>query len=121
MRFFLRIALVLALFFPGFTRAAESVTDAEIQYLLNYVRTAELVFIRNGKQHTPEEAYRHMLRKYGHFKKKIDSAESFIEYSATKSTMSGKKYVIRLPDGNEEFAQDYLLDELSRFREQAGS
>jgi hypothetical protein len=95
---------------------AEVDTQTEIQYLLNYVRGSDFVFIRNGKEHEPEEAYKHMKRKGDYYAKKIDSAEEFIEYSATKSTISGKKYTIRLNSGEEVVAQDYLLGVLADYR-----
>jgi len=93
--------------------------EGEIDHLLNYVRTSDLVFVRNGREHNPQDAYEHMKRKYDHFRKKIDSAESFIEYSASKSTMSSKRYTIRLPDGRVVYSQDYLLNELERYRQES--
>ena len=42
--------------------------------------------------------------------------EAFIKYSATKSTMSGKYYTVKCPDGKEIRSQDWLLEELAVFR-----
>lgn len=90
--------------------------DATIAHLLEYVRTADVVFIRNGKEHSAEDAEKHIEKKYNHYKKKIKTPEDFIEKSATKSMMSGKKYQIKLKDGTVITSQDWLLAELKRYR-----
>ena len=94
----------------------DAALDAEVDYLLEHVRTSDFVFIRNGKEHSPEEAAEHMQRKYDYFSKRVRTAEEFIEYSATKSTMSGRKYTIRLADGTVVIAQEYLLGVLEEYR-----
>ncbi len=91
-------------------------TEQEIAFLLEHVRTSELVFIRNGKDHDAEAAYDHMMAKFNHFDRKIDSAETFIEYSASRSLLSGRAYRIRLPDGSEPEAGTYLMDQLNQYR-----
>ena len=95
-------------------------TDAEIDFLLEHVRTSQLVFIRNGKQHDAAEAHEHMMTKYRHFDRKIDSSEAFIEYSATRSLISGRPYRIRLPGGREMDAAPYLLEQLAEYRASRG-
>ena len=96
--------------------AVDGPTQVEIDHLLDHVRTSDLVFIRNGKEHDPEEAHRHMERKYRHFEDEVETAEQFIEHSATQSLISGKLYTIRLADGEEVVARDYLLGVLADFR-----
>jgi hypothetical protein len=90
--------------------------DATIAHLLEYVRTADVIFIRNGKEHSAEDATEHIEKKYNHYKKKIKTPEDFIEKSATKSMMSGKPYQIRLKDGTVITCKDWLLSELQRYR-----
>ena len=74
--------------------------------------------MRNGREHDSAEAVEHIRRKYRHFDDEIDSAESFIEYSATRSTMSGKPYSIRCPGEAEQPSASWLLEELARYRRQ---
>ncbi len=50
-----------------------------IQYLLDFVKTSECIFIRNDKEHNAVEAAAHMQRKYEHFKDKIKTPEGFIK------------------------------------------
>ena len=90
--------------------------EATIAHLLEYVRTADVVFIRNGKEHSAEDAADHIEKKYNHYKKKIKTPEDFIEKSATKSMMSGKLYQIRLKDGTVISNKDWLTAELTRYR-----
>ena len=90
--------------------------EATIAHLLEYVRTADVVFIRNGKEHSAEDAAKHIEKKYKHYKKKIKTPEDFIEKSATKSMMSGKLYQIRLKDGTVISNKDWLTAELEKYR-----
>ena len=90
--------------------------EATIAHLLEYVRTADVVFIRNGKEHSAEDAAKHIEKKYNHYKKKIKTPEDFIEKSATKSMMSGKLYQIRLKDGTVISNKNWLFAELTRYR-----
>jgi len=90
--------------------------EATIAHLFEFIRTADVVFIRNGKEHSAEDAAKHIEKKYKHYKKKIKTPEDFIEKSATKSMMSGKLYQIRLKDGTVITNRDWLLAELERYR-----
>ncbi len=90
--------------------------EATIAHLLEFVREADVVFIRNGKEHSAEDAAKHIEKKYNHYKKKIKTPEDFIEKSATKSMMSGKLYQIRLKDGTVITNKDWLTAELERYR-----
>ena len=89
--------------------------EAEIQHLLNYVENSQCLFIRNGSTHKSADAKAHIMKKYNYYKSRIDNAEEFIEYSATKSTMSGKKYKVRC-DGKEYLTAQWLNDELNNYR-----
>ena len=90
--------------------------EETIAYLLEFVRTSDVIFIRNGKEHSAEDAVKHIQKKYNHYKKKIKTPEDFIEKSATKSMMSGKLYQIKLNDGTVITCKDWLLAELDRYR-----
>ena len=58
----------------------------------------------------------HIEKKYDYFRDDITSTEEFIEYSATKSTMSGDFYMVSCPGKEAIRTQDWLMDELKRFR-----
>lgn len=91
----------------------------EVAYLLEYIRTAACTFERNGTKHTGEGAYAHVRKKYDYFRNRIHSTESFIEYSATKSMLSGKHYMITCAGQLPVRTQDWLLRELDAYRKRS--
>ncbi len=95
---------------------AMATTQDEINHLLNYVKTTDCQYERNGEKHGNAEAVEHISKKYDYFKKKIDSAEDFIKYSATKSKLSGKYYMIHCDGQAPVRSEDWLLQELQRYR-----
>ena len=77
-------------------------------------------YIRNGKKYTALEAVEHINRKYDYFHDDIDSAETFVELSAAKSTISGKPYSIKCLGKAEQSSASWLLEELGRYRQSRG-
>ena len=110
MAFFLWGPSVLA----GDFQAAQTL---EIQHLLKFVSESGCTFIRNGSKHTPKEAAEHIKNKYEYYK---DSAEKFIELSATQSTLTKKKYMIKCPGEEVMENQKWLLKELNSLRGETG-
>jgi len=96
--------------------AVASTMQNEIAHLLSYVENTSCQYERNGAMHSGEKAARHINKKYDYFKDEIDSAEKFIELSASKSTMSGKPYMIRCDGKGEMTSQAWLLQELRDYR-----
>jgi hypothetical protein len=106
----------LALFF-AITAGAVAAPVKEIEALLSYVGTLEgASFIRNGEAYSPAEAASHLRLKCTKQKGQIVSAEDFIRLCGTKSTVSGKPYLIRFADGREEEAAQVLLKQLKVIR-----
>ncbi len=93
-------------------------TQDEIAHLLQFVGATECKYERNGTMHTGAEAVKHINKKYRYYLDDIKSAEDFIKYSATKSTMSGKHYKIHCPNKEPIKSQDWLLTELAAVRNQ---
>ena len=90
--------------------------DREILHLTRFVAESGCNFIRNNKTHTPAQAVEHIDKKYTYFKADIDSAEKFIELSATQSTLTGRKYTIKCPGQDAVESREWLLEELRAFR-----
>jgi hypothetical protein len=88
----------------------------EVAHLLNFVRNTNCIIERNGTKYDGEEAYSHIMNKYEYFRDDIKSTEDFIEYSATKSTMSGDVYLVHCVGQAPKRTSDWLLQELSRLR-----
>ena len=105
-----------------FTGTATADTQQEINHLLEFVASTSCQYERNGSVYDGVRAEKHIKKKYEYFKDKINSAEDFIEYSATKSTMSGKQYKIHCDNMATQNSSDWLLNELKVYREsQPGS
>jgi len=103
------------------TGVAFADTEKEIDHLLDFVARTPCTYERNGTLHNGQEARDHINRKYEYYKKKINTAEDFIRYSATESKLSGRKYKIHCPNSGVMNAGDWLLHELEVFRENGGA
>ena len=88
----------------------------EINHLLKFVSSTECQYERNGTMHNGLEAVKHINKKYDYFLDDIKKTEDFIKYSATKSKMSGKYYMVHCPNLVPIKSQDWLLKELKRYR-----
>ena len=105
---------LLLLVLPAAVPATEM--QDEISHLLQFVESTTCQYERNGDLHTGTEAVEHIRRKFEHFRDRIDSAEKFIELAATKSTISGRYYVVHCAGQPEVTSRDWLLRELKRYR-----
>jgi hypothetical protein len=95
--------------------AAPADAQAEIGHLLDFIGASSCTFIRNGEPHPAADARAHIERKYRHAAKWVGTAEDFIAYAATKSSVTGVPYRVRC--GESEVASTvWLQEELSRFR-----
>ena len=91
-------------------------TQDEINHLLSFVASTDCKYERNGTLHTGAEAVEHINKKYDYYSDDITSTEDFIEYSATKSKMSGKYYKIHCGNSAPIKSQKWLLTELQAYR-----
>ena len=89
----------------------------EVEFLIETVRTTNCTFDRNGKKYNGKKAASHLERKYNYYKDEITSTETFIEYSATKSMLSGADYYIICSGEPPVRSQDWLLEKLSEYRQ----
>ena len=89
---------------------------AEVQHLLAFVAGSNCKLERNGSLHDGKEAVAHIKKKYDYFRDEINTTEDFIAYSATKSTLSGRRYHVQCPGKAVLESRDWLLNELHRYR-----
>lgn len=100
---------LLTLFATGALWAAPSAQERQrIEALIAAVETSGLIFIRNGSEHTAPEAASHMRLKFGNAGSRISTAEQFIDYLASKSSITGIPYYLKFPDGRKEKAGLWL-------------
>lgn len=100
------------------TAATKILSESEkIDRLIESIRSMKgATFIRNGSEHSCEEAAAHLKAKWEKHGSKIKSAEDFITYLATKSSVSGEAYKIRFPDGREEPTAEVLQQALKQLK-----
>ena len=97
-------------------QAAAIPMPREIEHLLQYLSDSGCQYVRNGTEHSAQDAVAHIRKKARYFADDIDSTERFIELSASKSTLSGKSYSIRCPGQPEQSSNAWLNAELKRYR-----
>lgn len=95
---------------------------AEIDALLGKLQASGCQFNRNGSWYSAAEAKDHLLRKLAYFEDKgtVQTTEQFIDLAASKSSSSGKAYLVKC--GNEPAAesQQWLTRQLPAIRGAAG-
>jgi hypothetical protein len=95
---------------------------AEIDALLERLRTSGCEFNRNGSWNDGARAKAHLLRKLGYIERKgtLASTEQFIELAASSSSSSGAPYQVRCGAGQAVPSRQWLSKELSAIRSGAG-
>ncbi|TGK12010.1 hypothetical protein EHO60_06985 [Leptospira fletcheri] len=110
-------ALVPLLFLTLRSVSAESELESEINALLSTLDSCKgCVFIRNGSEHSVQEAKSHLLRKYEATKGKIGTVDEFIKALASKSSITGIPYKIRFPDGKEIESEKWLTTQEEKIK-----
>jgi hypothetical protein len=90
--------------------------EARIEYLLAAVASLhEAQFIRNGTAYDSTAAVKHLRTKLGVAGSRVKTAEDFIRYCGSESSISGKPYEIRFPDGRVVLSADFLRQKLIDF------
>jgi Family of unknown function (DUF5329) len=116
---FLICFLVLALFHPGPAVAREAREEQRINFLLNSVETAKgIVFIRNGSEYDGAAAAEHLRDKLAYAGERVKTAEQFIQYCASESSMTHRKYAVRLADGSTVDSAVYFAGLLREWEQQ---
>ncbi len=95
---------------------APAATQQAVEHLLKSIERSDCVFIRNGLRHPAQEAAAHMRKKYRSAQKKINTPEEFIEHAASRSSLSGKPYLMQCDNAPAQPAGDWLKAELARYR-----
>ncbi len=101
--------------------AQPSAEQARIEYLIESVAALnDARFIRNGAEFSSREAADHLRVKLRNAGSRVRTAEDFIRYCATGSSMSGEKYRIRFADGRTVDTADFLRGKLAAYEEHSG-
>ncbi len=90
--------------------------QARIDFLLHEVETsAGIKFIRNGTEHDGPAAASHLRSKLKVAGSRVATAEDFVKYCASESSLTHQKYKVKLADGTVLEAAAYFQAELRKF------
>lgn len=116
MRSLLVFASVTLMIISGAIGAQADIEQNKILFLISSVETLEgAKFIRNGSEHDGNEAADHLRMKLKMAGGRVKTADDFIRLCASKSSMSGKPYLIRFADGKTVEADVYFRDKLKEY------
>lgn len=108
--------MLLAISVISHAEEVDVMEGQKIDYLIAAIETLENAeFIRNGKSYDAKSAADHLRLKRRKAKSRVKTAEDFIKYCASASSMSGKPYQIRFADGRVLLTADYLRQKLAEF------
>ena len=110
-------ALVVSLAAVAVSAAADAPADEtkKIEALIVHVEgLKDAKFVRNGIEYDAKTAGAFLRGKWDANKATIKTAADFIEQVATKSSTSGKPYLIRTKDGKEHKSGEYLAEQLKK-------
>ncbi len=90
------VFLFISLLFTSISQAVTPEEQIRIDALLDTLASQnDLTFIRNGSTHSAQEAVEHLKLKLRKAGKRLNTAEEFIDYLATASSISNKPYLIQ--------------------------
>jgi len=91
----------------------QEIEQHKIQYLISTIADLkDAKFIRNGSEYDAQRAADHLRLKLHYAGDRVKTAEDFIVYCATGSSMSSEKYRIKFSDGLIVDAAVFLRDKL---------
>ena len=95
--------------------------NARIEYLISVVASLpDAQFIRNGKAYDSRTAVDHLRDKLRFADGRVRTAEDFIRYCASVSSLSGRPYEIRFADGRVLPSAQFLQQKLLEFDRHSG-
>lgn len=111
-------AALLVLALPFLVCARDAFEQKRIDYLLHSVETIKgATFIRNGAEYDGAAAVKHLKSKLNYGGDRIKTAEDFVKYCASESSLTHRKYGIRLPDGAKLDGETFFTQKLHEFDE----
>jgi hypothetical protein len=103
---------------PGMALAREAREQARIDFLIHEVEAARgMTFIRNGSEYDGAAGAKHLRMKLDFAGDRVKTAEDFVKYCASESSMSHRKYQVRTADGKTTEAAAYFYAKLREFDE----
>jgi hypothetical protein len=96
--------------------ARDAREQRRIDYLMqSLVSLKGAVFIRNGTEYDAPAARAHLQTKLDYLGGRIKTAEQFVQYCASQSSISHQPYTIRFADGKVVETSVYFAEKLREF------
>jgi hypothetical protein len=119
MKRILLTAFVILVLFSGALSAQDNIEKKKIEFLISSVENLKgAKFIRNGSEHDGKEAAQHLRMKFQNALV-VQTADDFIKLCASKSSITGKAYMIRLSDGKTIKSEEYFREKLKEYNSTA--
>ena len=94
----------------------QDLEQRKIEYLIGSIaELKDASFIRNGSEYDAQRAVDHLRLKLRYAGSKVKTAEDFISYCATGSSISGEKYQIKFADGRMVDTSVFLHEKLAAY------
>jgi hypothetical protein len=114
--FLIATLFVVLVVFSGAISAQDTTEKKKIEFLLSSVENLKgAKFIRNGTEHNGKEAAEHLRMKLQNTLV-VETANDFIKLCASKSSITGEPYMIRLPDGKTMKSAEYFREKLKEYQ-----
>ena len=107
-------SFTLALVFSTSVFAAAPSEEEKINYLVGAIGSSDVTFIRNGSEHAAPQAQAHLQGKLKAAGDKVKTAEDFITLLASKSSQTGKPYLVKTKDEKTVELATWLRDKLKQ-------
>ena len=113
----LGVALAIAFAAAASGDALPAVERARIESLIAAVeKLPDATFVRNGKPYKPATAAKFLRGKWDDRAKEVRSTEDFIVKVGSKSSTTGRPYLVRFADGREITTADFFRGQLAKMR-----
>lgn len=111
--------LIFLMSIPNLVIALDDPVAREVAQLIELIKISDCRFKRNGSWYKPAEAADHLNRKYQYVQKRglVDTAEDFIQFAATKSSITGKEYIVQCEEDTPRKSAVWLTEVLAQLRE----
>ncbi|HEX7518040.1 MAG TPA: DUF5329 family protein [Chthoniobacterales bacterium] len=110
--------LLMVALLPSLMWARDAREQARIDFLIRGVETSNgIKFVRNGSEYDGRAGAAHLRMKLSYVGWRVKTAEEFVKYCASESSMTHQKYKIRLTDGTTTDSAAYFNAKLREFDE----
>jgi uncharacterized protein DUF5329 len=115
------LSLLLLIFVSASAFARDAREQKRIDFLIGSLeKLPGAVFLRNGSEYKAGDARKHLQMKLNYAGERIKTAEEFIKYCATESSMSHRPYQIRFSDGRTVETAAFFREKLKEFDARSG-